>query len=102
MKEDFEIKISPLISNKFGKFPKIFLGMLLIVFMFSMTLSPFIPSPLVNALIKTPFSYFRLIDTPSNLSSHTYSIFLSVYFLILFSKSKSSSLEYVLDNDNIG
>ena len=34
MKEDFEIKISPLISNKFGKFPKIFLGMLLIVFMF--------------------------------------------------------------------
>ena len=88
MKEDFEIKISPLISNKFGKFPKIFLGMLLIVFMFSMTLSPFIPSPLVNALIKTPFSYFRLIDTPSNLSSHTYSMFLSVNFLILFQSQK--------------
>ena len=39
-------------------------------------------------------SYNKLIETPSNLSSHVYSIDWFTIFFILFSQSLNSSIEY--------
>ena len=53
-KSVFFIKISPLISINFGKGLTKLIGMSFIVLMFSVTISPTVPSPLVTAFTKDP------------------------------------------------
>ena len=59
-------KISPLTSSiEGGLLPNNFNGIDFIVLIFSVTSSPVIPSPLVAACIRYPFSYLIEIATPS-------------------------------------
>ena len=71
------------------------------VFILVVTSSPWYPSPLVTALNNFPFSYVKLIDAPSYLSSQVYAISPSTNFLIRVSQSSKSSLEYELDKEYI-
>ena len=88
-------KISPLTSNFSGIFPPLIsIGMFLMVLIFSVTTSPLLPSPLVTARINLPFSYTRLMATPSNFNSQKYSKSLCPSpFTTLSSKANNSSSE---------
>lgn len=65
-----DIYTSPRTSRYSGAFGIRF-GRLLIVIRFSVTSSPTEPSPRVEPLTKTPFSYSHDTERPSNLGSTT-------------------------------
>ena len=70
-----------------------FLGIVFIVFKFSVTSSPTVPLPLVAPRTNTPFLYSSAADSPSILVSTTYFnsiLFSSATFLTLSSKSFTS------------
>ena len=90
----FPINTSPRTTISIGSFN--FLGILFIVFKFSVTSSPTKPFPLVAPFTKIPFLYSSADDSPSILVSTTYlsSLWLSsAAFLILSSNSLTSSKE---------
>jgi len=66
--------------------------------------SPVSPSPRVAALIKTPFSYNKLIAKPSSFTSQQYAISSSIFNLsrTRLSKTKTSSVLNALSNDSMG
>ena len=93
-KSSLPINTSPRTTMSIGSFS--FLGIVFIVFKFSVTSSPTTPSPLVAPLTNTPFLYSKAADKPSILVSTTYSnfvLFSLAAFFILSSKSLTSSKE---------
>ncbi|CAB4590767.1 unannotated protein [freshwater metagenome] len=66
-------KTSPRISINDGIFfPASECGRPAMVFTFSVTSSPVTPLPRVSALVNWPFSYNKLIASPSTFNSHKY------------------------------
>ena len=100
------INISPLISINLGGVPVRVCGISFIVLMFSVTISPMLPSPLVIAFVSDPFKYNNEIERPSIFGSHMNSNSSSLSkdknLFVLSMKSFTSSKVNAFTNDPIG
>ena len=99
------INISPLISINLGGLPVSVCGISFIVFIFSVTTSPMLPSPLVIAFVSEPFKYNKEIESPSTFGSHINSnllLFKDKNLFVLSIKSFTSLKVNAFTNEPIG